>query len=1849
MISTRWRALCSFSPSLSPSPSSSLLTKSLLTKCCWLAGAVLLIIPIYTPAAQTPSQPLELVETSDVPAAGRTIHVPAGGDLQAALNLAQPGDVITLAMGKTFIGPFTLPNKAGNGWIVVRSSAPNRSLPPQGTRITPAYKSVLPKIVSDGVRPALDTAPGAHHFRFVGVEFTVAANASSTDGLIELGAGSSPQGSLDQVPHHLTFDRVYVHGSAKGALRRGFALNSAWTAIINSYISDVHEVGTDSQAIVGWNGPGPFKIVNNYLEAAGENVMFGGADPAIADLVPSDIEIRRNHFFKLLSWRRGEPGYAGTPWTVKNHFELRNARRVLIDGNLFEQTWQDGRDGASIVFAVRNENGGAPWSTVEDVAFTNNIVRHAGAGIAMYGWDDTFPSRLTHRILIKNNLFDDVSSARWGGSGQLFQALKGIDDLVIDHNTGFQDGSIGFADGGKHTRFIYRNNLSTHSLYGVHGAATGTGLETLTTYFPDSVFERNVLVGGTAGLYPTNNFFPSSLDEVGFVDFARRNYRLSDLSPHKNRGTDGKDIGADLDAIDAALAGRKPRTIAPAAAATSAATPAASVPTMAGLAMDSVSAAATTGSLRVSPQDTSLNINATNYSADTTLTTYTWPNFQVANAIVMKFDLTGIPAGAVVQTATLRLSLVESDGTTDPTYTVTAHKILGKNPVIGTTTGYTTDGVTAWTPNACCYNNVPLAQANISPAYDTRAIDKVLGDKAWTITAMVQEWQANPATNFGLLLNSDPSKQSDRYRFFASMENSVTTIRPFLDITYSLPSTPAGLVAAYSFDEGTGATATDASGSGNTGTTSGATWTTAGRFGQALSFDGVNDWVTVADSNSLDLTTGMTLEAWVNPAAMSSWRTALVKERSGSGDLAYGLYAHNNDPNPAVTINVAGAYYESPGTSQVPLNTWTHLAATYDGATLRLFVNAQQVSSQAVTGAMVNSTSPLRIGGNAVWGEYFQGRIDEVRLYNRALTSTEIQTDMNAPVGNPPTDTTPPAVSISGPAAGSTVSNTVTVAATASDNIAVGGVQFKLDGVVNLGAEDTTSPYSVSWNTTTATNGSHTLTAAARDGAGNVTTSAGVNVTVTNDTTLPSVSISAPTAGATVSSTVTVTATASDNVGVLGVQFKLDGVNLGAEDATSPYSTSWNTTTTSNGSHTLTAVARDAAGNQKTSGGVTVTVSNTLPPPPPPGGVIFESNWDTASGTSRNAVTDGGRWPNYWEFNNGSSVQLLSVVSGGANGHNALRVQQRGSTYAANLQLDNFKAQSTDYYVRYYMKNDDTSSAGDHVVTTDTWEFWNLTYMRKMGGTSSWRFVISMYGCGYTYPISHWGPPLALSNGQWYRFEYYVHYTNTNHIQVHPRVYDAAGNLILSDANFQQSDFGSASWNGRNDWTLASYYAAGHDFCVNPTYTNDFGLGNNGQYGAADTGRYWYYSALQIRNDTWPGPSGGSSGDTVAPGVSMTAPASGATVSGTATTVSATASDNVGVAGVQFKLAGNNLGTEDTTSPYSISWNTTTTTDGNHTLTAVARDAAGNQTTSGGRTVTVSNSGPPPPGGGIAALYPGDTGIENHPDVVFVEKFEEPTTADLYARWTDVLNGSAMSFNSDVVPGSTGSKSLNIPWTGGGVSNGGHLYKLFSPGIDDTLYVRYYIKYPTSGQYRHDGLWMGGYNPPLTYPNPRAGIKPVGNDRFAAAAEQSDDSSHFDHYNYWMNMRISGDGNYWGNTLLNNPNVKATEGQWVCVEHMVKLNNPVTAFNGEHAIWLDGIKVSHLGQGFPNGTWSGGNFTQNPNGSPFEGFRWRSDANLDLNWIWLQNYSPDDPAGFTGSMKFDHVVVARSYIGCLAP
>src|SRR5439155_2040430 len=226
-------------------------------------------------------------------------------------------------------------------------------------------------------------------------------------------------------------------------------------------------------------------------------------------------------------------------------------------------------------------------------------------------------------------------------------------------------------------------------------------------------------------------------------------------------------------------------------------------------------------------------------------------------------------------------------------------------------------------------------------------------------------------------------------------------------------STPTGLVVAYDFNETSGTTVTDASGNNNTGTLgNGVTRSTQGKFGSTLVFNGAS-FVTIPATASLNFTTGMTLEAWVYPTATpTNWSTVLLKEQPNA--LVYGLYAGSptNRPNIYYNISTSSSGEQGfAGPSALPLTTWAHLAGTYDGATLRLYVNGGVVASQTFTGSLVTSTGAVRIGGNSLWGEYFQGRIDEVRLYNRALSQAEIQTDMNTAVGGTPAPNTAPTIS----------------------------------------------------------------------------------------------------------------------------------------------------------------------------------------------------------------------------------------------------------------------------------------------------------------------------------------------------------------------------------------------------------------------------------------------------------------------------------------------------------------------------------------------------------------------------------------------------------------------------------------------------------------------------------------------------------------------------------------------------------------------------------------------------------------------------------------------------------------------
>lgn len=494
-----------------------------------------------------------------LPLEAATITVRAGDNLQAALDRAQLGDTVALERGATFTGVFVLADKGPIPttvnrrtvlYITVRTAITDTDAALSGWRITPARALNLAKVRAAGPGPVLRTAPGAHHWRLELLEI----QGNGGGNLVELGDGSSAQDNLAQVPHDLAIDRCYIHGDPDRGQKRGVALNSASTSITGSYISDIKVVGQDAQAIAGWNGPGPFRIENNYLEAAGENFLLGGAIPGIANLVPSDVVFSRNHVTRPVAWR-------GENWQIKNLFELKAARRVLVEGNIFENNWQAAQPGYAILMTPAGQDGKAAWVVVEDVTFRYNIVRHTAAGVNVRGHDEG-PSGLAQRLIVTDNLFYGLDKSAWGGNGFFLLIGDGAQHVNVSHNTVIQSGNVISAYGGTSSNpvaigdFVFTNNLTLHNAYGVIGQGQSIGTGSLNAYFPDALFEGNVLAGGRASRYPANNLFPE-VDAFTreFVNYQEHDYRLAAGSQYRGAGTDRRDIGADITRVLARTSG----------------------------------------------------------------------------------------------------------------------------------------------------------------------------------------------------------------------------------------------------------------------------------------------------------------------------------------------------------------------------------------------------------------------------------------------------------------------------------------------------------------------------------------------------------------------------------------------------------------------------------------------------------------------------------------------------------------------------------------------------------------------------------------------------------------------------------------------------------------------------------------------------------------------------------------------------------------------------------------------------------------------------------------------------------------------------------------------------------------------------------------------------------------------------------------------------------------------------------------------------------------------------------------------------------------------------------------------
>jgi hypothetical protein len=456
------------------------------------------------------------------PAAATTTYVPAGADLQAVLNAAQPGDVIVLQAGARFVGTFRLPPKPAGPVITIRSSA---TLPER--RLAPTDAGLLPTLATGVVSAVLDGS-GSANWRLDGIQFESVPNGEGE--VIVL-----------QNSTNIYLDRLVILAGPNGQ-KRGIRGNGRQITLTRSYIGNIWRSGQDSQAFCAWDGAGPYTITNNYLEAASENVMFGGADSPSPDRVPADILVEGNYFNKRPDWQ-------GQPLAVKNLFELKSAKRITIRGNLFERNWTDGQTGFGIVLKVANQQGTAPWSVLEDVLFENNVVRNTENGFNILGNDDAQPSGRATRITIRNNLLVTPGIA--------FQLGGEIGTLTIDHNTVDQGytlmalytGTVWNA-GAPYPRsgtfaveqLTFANNLAWHHQYGVKGDGTATGSPSLFAYTRTLNWTNNVLAGAVGWTYPSVTWMPTVAEYRAQFD---QDYRLTSSSVYHRIGSDGRDLGVD--------------------------------------------------------------------------------------------------------------------------------------------------------------------------------------------------------------------------------------------------------------------------------------------------------------------------------------------------------------------------------------------------------------------------------------------------------------------------------------------------------------------------------------------------------------------------------------------------------------------------------------------------------------------------------------------------------------------------------------------------------------------------------------------------------------------------------------------------------------------------------------------------------------------------------------------------------------------------------------------------------------------------------------------------------------------------------------------------------------------------------------------------------------------------------------------------------------------------------------------------------------------------------------------------------------------------------------------------------
>lgn len=441
--------------------------------------------PPPTPHGASPIAPATFVPM--VPTITRSVAVAAGTDLQAVLNAAQSGDELVLADNGVWIGNYTYSAK---GEITLRCA----TVPSTARMPVPSCR-----VETRNTEAALRTNGGASKLRVVGLELAhnppAGADSVQNYGIVVFGRGDET--TLATMPSDITLDRVWVHSASNMQTRRCVAFNGMRLAIINSWLSDCHSKGFDTQGVGGWNGPGPFLIEGNHIEASGQSIMFGGADPRIRDVSPADITIRHNHLFKPLAWGRGR-------WTVKAAFELKHGKRVLFEGNVIENHWADAQNGFAVLLQGLSDNNTAwEWTAVTDVLIRDNWIINATSGANLlsrvsYNGGPTLKNPM-QRVMIVNNWWDKVGKDPFSNTPSIaFQLLNDLQDVTLANNTFTCTCSMQKAlsfDGNPQTRTTIVDNVFGASTYVLTGNGTATGKWTLDVFAPGATFLRNTLPG----------------------------------------------------------------------------------------------------------------------------------------------------------------------------------------------------------------------------------------------------------------------------------------------------------------------------------------------------------------------------------------------------------------------------------------------------------------------------------------------------------------------------------------------------------------------------------------------------------------------------------------------------------------------------------------------------------------------------------------------------------------------------------------------------------------------------------------------------------------------------------------------------------------------------------------------------------------------------------------------------------------------------------------------------------------------------------------------------------------------------------------------------------------------------------------------------------------------------------------------------------------------------------------------------------------------------------------------------------------------------------------------------------